>query len=64
MFSGMHNIRGNCNTLQFNKKYYRVILTKNIDYELNKDELLSCAKDGQKKVIICETRLTISRLII
>ncbi len=43
---------------------YRINLTKNIDYELNKDEFLSCSKDGQDRVFIRDRKLTIRSLII
>lgn len=57
-------IGGKCNILEPKNEDYRVKLTKNIDYELSKNEFLSCSKDGSKGVFSRERKLTIRKLII
>jgi len=55
---------GYCNTPEFKKEDYRLVLTKNIDYELSKNEFLGRSKDGPKGVFTRTRKLTIRSLII
>lgn len=58
-------IGANCNLLHApEKEDYRISLTKNINYELGKDEFHSYSKDGAVGVYFRDRKLTIRRLII
>lgn len=57
-------IGGKCNTQKPEKEDYRLVLTKNIDYELSEDEFLGRSKDGSKGVFTRERKLTIRNLIV
>jgi len=56
-------IGGNCNAPEASKEDYRVILTKNINHELDQDEFLSRSKDGSKKVFVRDRTFSIKGLI-
>ncbi len=51
-------------TIKSKSEDYRIGLTKNINYELEKDEFLGRSKDGSKGVFTRDRKLTIKRLII
>ncbi|MFV1976962.1 MAG: IS4 family transposase [Candidatus Scalindua sp.] len=57
-------IGGTCNAQAIQTKDYRLTLTKNIDYELNKDEFLDRSKDGSEGVFTRAITLTVRNLII
>jgi len=57
-------IGGKCNTQETEEKDYRVILTKNIDYELSENEFLGRSKDGSIGVFTRDRKLTIRNLIV
>ena len=57
-------IGGKCNTQKPENEDYRVILTKNIDYELSENEFLSRSKDGSKGVFTRSRKLPVRSLVV
>ena len=57
-------IGGNCNSPQKPKEDYRITLTKNINYELDKEEFHGRSKDGSNGMFSRQRKLTLKVLLI